>query len=142
MNLNFSGGNFLMLRNYKYFATLILTILLTQPGYADTWKEMGKNTLLFPVKTAAVATGLTIGIPIAMIRYSCDKSSTFTQSCAEKIGGKECVPSIIFGAVPGVTGGILAGCGEGLFYGTKNAIEHGVNKPFSQSSFSIDTDLE
>ncbi len=126
----------------KGLLTIAILSISVQASFADSAKEMGINTLMFPVRALGVATGLVIGVPVAITRYSFARSAQFTNSCADAVGGKECVPSILLGSIPGITGGILAGTGEGLYHGGRNAIHNGSKQPFSMSSLTLENDLE
>lgn len=125
--------------------TLALAVLVFgsfSPAQADTGKEMANNAILLPVKAAAVASGWVLGIPVAMVRRTSNRSIEFTQTFADKIGGKDHLVPMTFASVMGVPFGLIVGTGEGVYWGGRNALQHGVEKPFSLASFSLDEKLE
>lgn len=107
------------------------------PARADEPKEMLKNTAMFPVKALAVSAGLVFGTPVAVVRQTTERSKGITSAFADEIGGKDSLPPVLFASLLGVPFGVLVGTGEGVYFGGKNAIEHGVEKPFSKDSFSL-----
>jgi hypothetical protein len=98
---------------------------------------MAKNTAMFPVKALAVGAGLVVGTPVAVVRQTAERSMGITGDFADKIGGKDSLPPVLFASVLGVPFGLLVGSAEGVYFGGKNAIQHGVEKPFSKESFSL-----
>lgn len=112
------------------------------PAMADETKSIAKNAVMFPVRAASVASGLAVGIPVAIVRRASNRSIEFSGSFADKIGGKEHIPPMMMGAVLGMPFGMIVGTGEGCYFGSKNAFSNCVEKPFSKASFSLDTELE
>ena len=134
-----------VLKSLRAQAAALLTIVAlgaALPAYADEPKSMVTNAVLFPVRAASVATGLVVGIPVAMIRRTSNRCIEFTDNFADKIGGHEHGPPMVFGAVLGMPFGLLVGSGEGVFYGGKNAFCNSVDKPFSLATMSLDTELD
>ncbi|MDZ4832925.1 MAG: hypothetical protein SGJ27_03915 [Candidatus Melainabacteria bacterium] len=110
---------------------------------AEDAKEMARNAARFPVRAAAVGTGMVVGIPVAITRRSSNRAIEFTESFADKIGGKEHAPPMIFASILGMPFGLLVGAGEGVFMGGKNAINgSAAEHPFTLSTFSLDEELE
>jgi len=129
----------------KSLLTILAALALTTsgPAYAEDAKEMAINAAWFPVKAVAVGSGMVVGIPVAITRRTSNRCIEYTQNFADKIGGKEHIHPMLFASVMGVPFGLLVGTGEGVFYGGKNAINHGVEeKPFSLGTFSLDSELE
>jgi hypothetical protein len=129
----------------KSLLTLLAALALTTcgPAYAEDAKEMAINAAWFPVKAVAVGSGMVIGIPVAITRRSSNRCIEFTQNFADKIGGKEHIPPMMIASVMGMPFGLIVGTGEGVYFGGRNAINHGVEeKPFSLSTFSLDPELE
>jgi len=123
----------------------ILTLVamsVALPARADEAKSMVTNAALFPVRAASMATGLAVGIPVAMCRRASNRCIEYTDSFADKIGGHEHGPPVMFGAILGMPFGMLVGAGEGVYYGSKNAFGNSVEKPFSLATFSLDTELD
>jgi len=134
-----------VLKSLRAQAAALLTVVALSaalPAQADEAKSMVTNTLMFPVRAASVATGLVVGIPVAMLRRSSNRCIEFTDNFADKIGGHEHGPPMVFGAVLGMPFGLLVGTGEGVFYGGKNAFCNSVEKPFSLQTMSLDTELD
>lgn len=121
---------------------LSLASTIATPAKAEEWGDMAKQTALLPVRCVAIGSGMVVGLPVAVTRRSSNRCIEFTQSFAEKIGGKEHIPPMLFASVMGVPFGLLVGTGEGVYAGGKNAISHGWEKPFSLASFSLDKELE
>jgi len=124
--------------------TLALTALLTAnvlPALADGG-DTAKEAAMFPVKAASMGTGMVIGVPVAITRRASNRCIEYTQSFADKIGGKENIPPMMFAMILGVPFGLLVGTGEGVYAGGKNAIEKSCEQPFSLDSMSLGDDLE
>lgn len=102
---------------------------------------MAKNAAMFPVKALAIGSGTVVGIPIAITRRASSRSIEFTQSFADQIGGHEHIMPNVFAMTMGVPFGLLVGTGEGVYYGGKNAIVNGSEKPFSLASFSLESEM-
>ena len=96
-----------------------------------------KNTVMLPVKAASVSTGLLVGIPIAVLRRTANRCHEYVGAFADKIGGKDSGPANIFASVAAIPFGLLVGTEEGVYEGSKNAIQSGVEKPFSLDSLSL-----
>ncbi|MBI4533384.1 MAG: hypothetical protein HY711_05495 [Candidatus Melainabacteria bacterium] len=120
-------------------AAVLLSSVL--PVSAEDAKEMMQNAAMFPVKALGVGAGLVLGTPIAVTRCTASKTREYTGTFADKIGGKEHAVPTAFAMVLSVPFGVLAGTSQGVYYGGKNAIAHGSEKPFSKDSFSLG-DLE
>lgn len=106
-------------------------------AFADGEGGMMKNVAMFPVKTVAVASGMAIGVPMATVRRCAVRYKGYTDEMADKLGGHENFPPVLFASVFGIPAGLLVGSGEGVYYGTKNAINKGWDKPFCEDSFSL-----
>lgn len=129
----------------KSLLTILSVLALANCGaaQAEDMKEMAKNTALFPVKALAVGTGMVVGIPVAITRRSSNRCMEYTQSFADNIGGKEHIHPMLFASIMGMPFGLLVGTGEGVFFGGRNAINHGIEeKPFNLATYSLDPELE
>lgn len=111
-------------------------------GSSGEVTTMAKQTLWFPVQMVGVGAAMVVGTPIAMIRQSAVRIRSLNEGASDKIGGHEHFPPNLFASVYSVPVGTLIGCSEGVYLGTKNAIGHGVEHPFSLSSFSLGDDIE
>lgn len=118
-------------------ALTIAALAQSAPAQADDAKTMAKNTAMVPVRTLGFGCAAVIGTPIAIARRTAVRVRGITGDFADQIGGKEHMPPVVGAAVLGVPFGILTGTSEGIFYGMKNAINEGFNKPFSEDSFSL-----
>ncbi len=123
-------------------AAAAVTIGSVLPACADEPKDMLKNTAMFPVKALAISTGMVVGTPVAVTRRVSNRCIEYTQTFADKIGGKDSLPPVLFASVLGVPFGVIAGSAEGIYFGGKNSIVHGSDKPFSKESFSLGESLE
>jgi hypothetical protein len=136
-----SGGNEVK----KTLSTVLAALTLSTigaPVFADNdVATMAKNTAWFPVQVLGVASGMVFGIPICVTRRTAVRIREYTADGADKIGGREHGPPNVFASVFGVPAGTLVGVSEGVYYGGKNAISHGVEKPFGTDSFSLGSDV-
>ncbi|MBY0546532.1 MAG: hypothetical protein K2W95_04530 [Candidatus Obscuribacterales bacterium] len=107
------------------------------PANAESVPDMAKNAAMFPVTAVGVGSAIVVGTPIAITRQVAVRIRDFTGNFADKIGGKEDFPPNLFASFASVPVGTIVGTAEGLYYGPKNAVTHGVEKPFSVASFSL-----
>ena len=118
-------------------ASLLISAFAALPAQADSVNDMAKNTAMFPLKAVAIGSAAVVGTPIAVTRQVAVRIREFTGTFADNIGGKEDFPPNLFASIASVPFGTIVGVGEGLYYGPKNALVHGLDKPFSQASFSL-----
>lgn len=111
-------------------------------GGGDDIATMAKAAAWFPVQVAGVTTAWVFGTPICMTRRAAVRIHDFTSAGADKIGGHEHFPPVLFASLFGVPTGALVGGAEGVYWGGKNAIAHGVEHPFSLDSFSLGDNLK
>lgn len=129
-------------------AALMVAFGTAMPAHADDKGSssdvgtMAKTVAWFPVQVLGVTSAWVVGTPIAMTRRTCVRVHDFTSEGADKIGGHDHFPPVLFASVFGVPAGTLVGCSEGVYMGGKNAINHGVEHPFSLDSFSLGDDME
>jgi len=123
-------------------AVAALASTVNVQALADEPKDMASNAVLFPVRAASIASGLVIGIPVAIARRSSNRVIEYTGNFADKMGGKDHIPRKYSVPSFGLPFGLLVGTGEGLYYGGKNAFSNSVEKPFSLAAFSLDKELE
>jgi len=109
---------------------------------ADDGKTMIKNVVKLPVRALSMASGMAIGIPVAIMRRSGNRCIEYNNSIADSIGGKEHGPPQMIASVIGIPAGLVVGTGEGFFYGGKNAVNKSVDHPFCLASMSLDEKLE
>ncbi len=127
----------------SFLAALALTLPVIAPAPAqadDGFKDMTMNTVLFPIKAVGIGAGMVVGIPVAITRRASHRSMEFTETFADKIGGHEHLPPRAFAFLAAVPVGIVVGTGEGVYYGGRNAIVSGSEKPFGLGSFSLESE--
>ncbi len=115
---------------------------ITSARADDGFKDAAKQTVKLPLRAAGVATGLVVGVPMAITRKASNRMIDYTQSFADKIGGHTSAPPVIFASMVGLPFGMLVGTAEGVYVGGTNAIQQGVEKPFSLESMSLAEKLE
>ena len=127
------------MKNIKalFAVALGVGVMSALPANADSVPDMAKNAAMFPVTAVGVGSAVVVGTPIAVTRQVAVRIREYTGTFADKIGGKEDFPPNLFASVLSVPFGALVGTAEGLYYGPKNAVVHGVEKPFSVASFSL-----
>ncbi len=128
----------------SFLAALALTLPVVAPAPAqadEDLKDMTMNTVLFPIKAVGIGAGMVVGIPVAITRRASVRSMEFTDSFADNIGGHEHIPPRAMASLVGIPFGILVGAGEGVYYGGKNAIVNGSDKPFCLGSFSLESEM-
>lgn len=124
-------------------AALTLGLNMAPAMAADSdVSSMAKNAAWFPVQVAGVTAAWVVGTPIAVTRRAAVRIRTFNEEAADKIGGHEHFPPNLFASFFAVPAGSIVGLGEGVYYGGKNAVAHGVEHPFSLDSFSLGDDIE
>jgi hypothetical protein len=125
-------------------ALVTVAVASALPALADDndYTTMAKNTAMFPVRTLALGSGMVVGCPVAVLRRVSNRCIEYTGNMADKIGGKNNLPPVLFASVLGVPFGLVAGSAEGMYYGGKNAITNCVEHPFSKDSFSLGNELE
>jgi hypothetical protein len=123
-------------------AALMLGMAGGAPALAADNAGMVQTAAWFPVQAAGVATAWVFGTPICIVRRSTVRIHDWTSEYADKIGGHDHFPPVFFASLLAVPFGAVAGTGEGLYYGGRNAITHGVEHPFSMDSFSMGSNVE
>lgn len=108
----------------------------------DGLRDAARQTVRLPLRAAGVATGLAVGVPMAVTRRASNRMLEYTSSFADKIGGHTSAPPVLFASVVGLPYGMIVGTAEGVYMGGTNAIQQGVDKPFSLESLSLSEKLE
>lgn len=120
-----------------------MSVLPLSAARADEgWKDGIHSAARFPIKVTGVATGLVVGIPMAITRKASNRMINYTNDFADKIGGHNSAPPCMFASVVGLPFGLLVGTAEGVYVGGTNAFQHGFDKPFSGESLSLSETLE
>ena len=117
---------------------LCLIIGMTTPVLAadDTLDKVVDGSLVI-TRLGGVGAALVLGTPVATMRLALKSYIDFTESAAEKIGGKDLGPACLVASIVTLPAGLAVGTVKGLYYGSKNAFTHGFNEPFSPASFSL-----
>lgn len=121
-------------------AALALTTTLAAPAMAG---DGLKGAAMLPVKAVALTTGMVVGIPVAIARRSTTRSIDYSNKFADKIGGHEHGPPMLFAGLAAWPAGFITGSAQGLYLGSKNAWTNGTGeKPLSLDTFSLQEDVE
>jgi hypothetical protein len=133
-----------LVKNLKAVAVaLVLGGMSAMPALAsDSVNDMAKSAAMLPVKAVGIGSAMVVGTPIAVTRQVAVRIRNFTGTFADNIGGKEDMPPNLFASFASVPAGTLVGTFEGLYYGPKNAVVKGSEKPFSVESFSLGNEIE
>ncbi len=129
-----------MIKKIGLLALLALT--LNTPAFAESEGSMAKQTLMLPVRMAAIGTGMVVGIPVAIVRRTGSRSVEFSEKFADNIGGKEHMIPLGMASLMGVPFGMVVGTAEGMYSGGRNSINHGWEKPFSLETYSMGDELD
>lgn len=123
-------------------AALSMTALPAAHAGEDGLRDAARQTVRLPLRAAGVATGLAVGVPMAITRRASNRMIEYTQTFADKIGGHTSAPPVIFASLLGLPYGMIVGTAEGVYMGSSNAVQQGVEKPFSLESLSLSEKLE
>jgi hypothetical protein len=138
-----SGETLVKKTAISILALVTLASVSSLPASAENdFGGMAKSTAMFPVRTAALGAGLVVGTPVAILRRVSNRCTEYTGNFADKIGGKDNLPPVLFASILGVPFGLVSGTAEGVYFGGKNAISNCVEHPFSKDSFSLGDELE
>ena len=126
------------MKNFGLLAAgLLISVSSVLPAQADSVNDMAKNTAKLPLQALAIGSAMAVGTPIAITRQVAVRIHEYTGDFADKIGGKEDFPPNLFASIFSIPAGAIVGTAEGMYYGPKNTVQKGVEKPFSQDSFSL-----
>ncbi len=140
--ISFKETRALKLALFALATAFVANPFVVNPAMADDTKSMVRNTVMLPVRAASVATGLAVGIPVAIMRRSGKNCVEYNESMADSIGGHKSLPPKFMAGVLSVPAGIIVGTGEGLYYGGKNAFSKSAEHPFSLATLSLDEEIE
>ena len=119
-------------------ALLVLAAVSSMvPAYAADGEDPLTTSVLLPVRAAALSAGIVVGIPASSIRQTARDIPRNTRAIADSFAGQDDPVSLAFAAIPGTATGLVQGLAEGFYYGTKNAVDNCVDRPFSSASFSL-----
>ena len=120
----------------RKLATLVLLTAATAltgvlPAQAD---DSVKGAAMIPVRLAAFATGAAVGTPIAILRKTCENTTTMSGDISDKSTN----PALrITSALVILPFACFKGGLEGAYYGVANSWSNSSEKPFSAESFSL-----
>jgi len=123
-------------------AVVLSTTIYAAPALADGGDGGWKSAAWMPVRALGVGTGMVIGTPVAVTREVAVHIREFNAAAADKVGGKEHFPPNVMAAFYSVPVGIFVGSGLGVYRGSKTALKHGWEKPFSVDSMSLGSEYE
>ena len=118
------------------FTTMLLAGSACMPAFADESNNALQDAASLPIRTLSLASGLTIGTPIAIARKVPNRISTTTASLVPE-DQKDFVPSWILAATVGIPTGFVKGTIEGTQMGVKNALNSFSCDPLSAETFSL-----
>ncbi len=122
---------------------LCLAITTFAPAMADGDENLQKVVYaeLLITRTGGAGVAFVVGTPICATRRMVSRYKSFTQTAADKvggkIGGKDSGPACAVVSLVTIPAAILVGTGEGIYYSGKNSYSHGFNEPYSAASFSV-----
>ena len=122
---------------------LCLAITSFAPAMAegdDNLQKVVDGSLIF-TRVGGTGAAFVLGTPVAVTRRIVSRYVSFTQTAADKaggkIGGKDSGPACAVVSLVTIPASILVGSAEGVYYSGKNSYSHGFNEPFSPASFSV-----
>ncbi len=123
-----------------FVAGLVLPTLLIgfkAPVQAAEDKTIVDEAVRLTVDTAALGTGLTIGIPMSVLQSVPKSVDDIAQKIQADMSDDRSVTSYLAASVPAIPVGTLYGVLSGVEHGAKNAIANYHDHPFSNESFSL-----
>lgn len=114
-----------------FLCGIAMCTLAATPASADD--GMFSKIFGLPIKGASIATGMAVGVPVAIVRKSCSNTKEHTNKIAGDDAGmiKKGLASIV-----GLPMGIVTGTFAGSQAGFKNSLK--CDKPFSKEQMSLD----
>ena len=95
------------------------------------------QTSVMPMRLLGVVTGITIGVPVATVKATINKTAAFQTKISKAFGDDDSVASAIYSTAVAVPGGILGGAIDGTYTGCKHGLTSGFERPFSAQSMSL-----
>lgn len=128
--------------NLAALAVVAMTSVCAMPALADD-EPLDKVTQgsLMVTRAGGVGAGVVVGTPVAVVRQSLKTYVNFTQSAADKVGGKlggkDNGPVCAVVSLVTLPASLVVGGAKGVYYGTKNGVTNGFNQPFHPDSYSL-----
>jgi hypothetical protein len=94
---------------------------------------------LFPARVLGVAAGAAIGIPVATVRATAERTLDMHKQIAQALPDEGSPANIVYSYVAAAPAGLLSGVIEGPYYALRNA-GRGFEHPFSAESLSLQSD--
>lgn len=134
----------------KSFGTALLSLavglgIVLPAGAAGSADSTDSNDSLakvvrLPITLTALAAGIAVGTPIAVLRDTVNDYPQARDSVAKQLAGENQTPDVcqnIVADVAAVPFGITVGVLDGIYHGTINAVDNCEKKPFSAESFCL-----
>jgi hypothetical protein len=122
------------------FAAALLSISAVTPVFAaetdNNLDQVVTNVSLMPARVIGLAAGAGIGIPIATVRATVERTASIRNKISESLPDTDSPANKAYSTVLAVPAGLLAGVVDGSYYGLVNATK-GFEHPFSADSFSL-----
>ena len=119
-----------MTRNLAPVLAVCISLTSFLPAMAD---DSLKGAAMIPVRLLAFGVGAVVGTPIAVLRKTCENTTTMSG----EIGGKDNPALRGASALAILPFAVFKGGLEGLYYGTANSWANSSEHPFSKDSFSL-----
>jgi hypothetical protein len=117
-------------------SSLVLAGFLSMPAFAKDGNEVLQDAALLPARSLSLASGLTVGTAIAIVRKTTANSAAVTTTLVGD--SKDFAPAWIAASMIGVPVGVVTGTIEGTYIGVKNALtSFGSDNPLSPESISL-----
>jgi hypothetical protein len=120
-------------------ASLCMVLGMLSPAFAAGDEPLDKvvdGSLIF-TRVGGVGTALVVGPPVASVRESYKYYIDWTNTCADKVGGKDFGPSCALVSLVTLPTALVWGSVTGIYHGSKNAFMKGFTTPFHPDSFSL-----
>jgi hypothetical protein len=126
------------------FAFAMALGMTTAPSFAaeNSGLERAVDGSLIVTRGAGVGAAAVVGTPVAITRDTLKYYTHWTSALADKVGGHDFAPSCALVSLVTIPTSMVWGATTGTFRGTKNAMVHGFNEPFTHNSFSLADDYD
>ncbi len=108
---------------------------------ADEPLEKTTQGSLMVTRVGGMASGVVLGTPVAAGRETYKSYINFTEAAADKVGGKvggkDNGPVCLVVSLVTLPAAVVVGSAKGLYYGVKNGVWGGFDRPFYKDSYSL-----
>ena len=115
-----------------------LMVSLKAPAQAAEYKTIFDVPLKLTLDTAALGTGLTVGIPISIIQSVPKSVDDLAQKIQADMSDDRSLTSYVAASVPAIPAGTVYGVLLGVQNGSNNAFANYHEHPFSDASLSLE----